>query len=131
MPYKIFLPQGRSLCYRSSMPANLHTPNEGIELLHTPECRAWPEAEANLRAALAELNLDDEIHVVALYTLDEAREYNFFASPTIHVNGVDVEPQVRRSHKRGLGMDRPYFWNGASHQAPPIEFLKKHLEELL
>lgn len=113
------------------MPANFHTPNEGIELLHTPECGAWPEAEANLKAALAELNLDDEVNIVTLYTLDEAREYNFFASPTIHVNGVDVEPQVRRSHKRGLGMDRPYFWNGTSYQAPPVEFLKKYLAELL
>ncbi|HBV33319.1 TPA: hypothetical protein DIC39_01260 [Patescibacteria group bacterium] len=105
-------------------------PNEGIELLYTRDCDAWPEAKANLRAALDNLNIKAVISEVIMDTMDQAYIYNFFASPTIHINGVDVDPKGRRTSKRGLGKDRPYFYQGRAWPVPSVEMIAAALKEL-
>lgn len=105
-------------------------PNEGIELLYTRDCRTWPEALANLKAALAELNINDEPSQIIIDTLEQAKLYNFFASPTVHIHGQDVDPHARHISKRGLGTGRPYFANGRSFAAPPIAMIIKAIKEL-
>lgn len=106
-------------------------PNEGVELLYTRDCRSWPEALENLKKALQELDLPDEPRLVPIDTLDQARAYNFFASPTIHANGVDIDPKARRVKRRGLGIERPYLTNGRAYAVPPVELIKAGLTELL
>lgn len=108
----------------------MNEPNEGIELLYTRDCRAWPEALTNLKTALAELGITDEPQVIALDTMEQAQAYNFFASPTVHIHGQDADPHARRTGKRGLGTGRPYFEEGRSLPAPSVAFLKRALEEL-
>lgn len=109
---------------------NTVLPNEGLELLYTADCRHWPEALTNLRQALRELKITDEPKLIKLETMEQARAYNFFASPTIHVNGTDIDRQSRRSGKRGLGYGRPYRYKKQTYLAPPVEFIKQGLEEL-
>jgi hypothetical protein len=104
--------------------------NEGIELLYTRDCRAWPEALANLRQALGKLELKEEPRLVPVDTIDQARAYNFFASPTIHVNGIDIDPKARRISRRGLGSGRPYFFAGKASSVPPTELIVEGLQEL-
>lgn len=108
----------------------MHEPNEGIELLYTRDCSAWPTALQNLKTALAELEITDEPTLIAMDTMDQAETYNFFASPTIHIDGVDIDPHARRTSKRGLGSARPYFTEGKSFTAPTVAMIKRALEEL-
>lgn len=108
----------------------MHQPNEGLELLYTRDCTAWPETLENLRAALTQLELEIEPKLVAIDTLEQAHEYNFFASPTVHVDGVDVDPKARRVSRRNLGVGRPYFFQGRSYPVPPTPFLIQELREL-
>lgn len=105
-------------------------PNEGIELLYTRDCKAWREALANLTAAMAELSITEEPQAIPLDTLDQARAYNFFASPTIHVHGVDIDPRARRVKRRTLGSERPYLVGGRTYAAPPPELIRAGLTEL-
>ncbi|MFZ5391132.1 MAG: DF family (seleno)protein [Patescibacteria group bacterium] len=107
-----------------------HQPNEGLELLYTKDCKAWSQTLANIKQALQELNLTEEIKTVLINTLIEAKQYNFFASPTVHINGQDIDPAARRSRKIGLGYGRPYFYNQASHSHPSVEQIIKALQEL-
>lgn len=104
-------------------------PNEGIELLYTRDCRAWPEALQNLKTVLKELGVADEPSVIAIDTLDEARAHNFFASPTIHINGVDIDPKARRVKRRGVGAGRPYFTDGRSYAVPPTSLIREAMAE--
>ena len=105
-------------------------PNEGIELLYTRDCHDWPEALANLKTAIAEIGIKDEPQLIIIDTEEQAEEYNFFASPTVHINGVDADPHARKINRRGLGTNRPYFYGGKNLKAPPVELLIKALQEL-
>ncbi len=106
------------------------TPNEGIELLYTRDCQVWPQAMANLKTALAAMGINEEPKLVTIDTLDQAIIYNFFASPTIHIDGVDIDPHARRISKRGLGTGRPYFENKHSSDVPSVNLIKRALQEL-
>jgi len=79
---------------------------------------------------LAQLGITDEPTLVVIDTQEQAEFYNFFASPTIHIHGLDADPLARRISRRGLGTNRPYFYGGKSHQAPPIAMLVSAIEEL-
>lgn len=105
-------------------------PNEGIELLYTRDCKAWREALANLTAVMTELGIAEEPHAIPIDTLDQARAYNFFASPTIHVHGVDIDPRARRLKRRAVGSERPYLVGGRTLAAPPSELIRTGLSEL-
>lgn len=107
-----------------------NTPKEGIELLYTRDCKHWPEALVNLKQALKKVGLDEEPTLIPVDTRDQAVQYNFFASPTIHVDGQDVDPHGRRTHKRGLGTERPYFYKGQVYGAPPVDMIVDALKEL-
>lgn len=64
-----------------------------IELLFWDGCPSHPQALADLRAAMAELGLDPEaIDVREIDTEDAADAERFTGSPTIRVDGRDVQP---------------------------------------
>ncbi|MFH1112267.1 MAG: DUF2703 domain-containing protein [Patescibacteria group bacterium] len=108
----------------------MQTLNEGIELLYTRDCRNWQQTLLNLKQVLKEEKIKEEPKLVIMDTMEQARMYNFFSSPTVHINGQDVDPQVRRTGKRGLGVDRPYFYEGRSWGFPSKEMIKKAIKDL-
>jgi hypothetical protein len=64
-----------------------------VELLFWAGCPSHPQALADLRAALAEAGLDpDSVIVTEIVTDTAAREQGFVGSPTIRLDGVDLEP---------------------------------------
>jgi hypothetical protein len=64
-----------------------------VELLWWRECPSWERALAELRAAMEERGLDPEsIEVTEVETGDDAERETFVGSPTIRVNGEDVQP---------------------------------------
>jgi len=63
-----------------------------VELLYWEGCPSHPQALAQLRAAMEELALDpDAIEVRHVDTDDLAESAGFVGSPTIRVDGVDVQ----------------------------------------
>ena len=64
-----------------------------VELLFWDGCPSHPQALADLRAAMADAGLDPEaVEVREVDTEDEADVERFVGSPTIRVDGEDVEP---------------------------------------
>jgi hypothetical protein len=64
-----------------------------IELLFWDGCPSHPKALAELRAAMADMALDpDEIILREVGTQGEAELEHFVGSPTIRIDGVDVQP---------------------------------------
>ena len=64
-----------------------------VELLFWDGCPSHPQALAELRAAMAELGLDPETVLVReVDTEQRAGRERFVGSPTIRIDGADVEP---------------------------------------
>jgi hypothetical protein len=63
-----------------------------VELLFWEGCPSHPQALADLRAAMAELGLDpDAIAIREVDTDQRAEREGFVGSPTIRVDGVDIQ----------------------------------------
>src|SRR5271155_2478555 len=65
---------------------------EKIEFLYLDDCPSHPEALALLRDVLAERGVDRPIEVREVRSDDEALELRFPGSPTIRIDGRDVDP---------------------------------------
>lgn len=63
-----------------------------IELLHITECPSWGPALRNLKHALIDLELDNEIEVRRVDSGNLGEFPRFQGSPTILVNGIDIFP---------------------------------------
>jgi hypothetical protein len=63
-----------------------------IEFLYWEECPSHPEALALLRDVLDERGITDRIELREVLTHEEALALSFPGSPTIRVDGRDVDP---------------------------------------
>lgn len=64
-----------------------------IELLWWCECPSWERALAELREEMAALGLDPEaVEVREVATAEAAEREEFVGSPTIRIDGRDVQP---------------------------------------
>jgi hypothetical protein len=64
-----------------------------IVLYYWEGCPSHPEAEALLRDVLAERGIDAAIELVEVRTQEEADAVPFPGSPTIHIDGRDVDEE--------------------------------------
>lgn len=62
-----------------------------IELLYWEGCPSHPEAKALLEQVLAELGRDDQIVMTEVRSDEEAERLRFPGSPTIRIDGSDVD----------------------------------------
>jgi predicted RNA-binding protein with PIN domain len=63
-----------------------------VEILYIEECPNHQPARALVDRIAAELRVKPEIHVVEVADADAAIQLRFLGSPTVRVNGRDVEP---------------------------------------
>ena len=63
-----------------------------IEFLYWEGCPSYPEARQLLGEVLADCGVDVEIEVREVTSQDEAEALGFPGSPTIRVDGRDVDP---------------------------------------
>lgn len=63
-----------------------------IEFFYWEGCPSYPEAQKLLEDVLAASGAEAEIELREVRTQDEAEELRFPGSPTIRVEGVDVDP---------------------------------------
>jgi hypothetical protein len=64
-----------------------------VEFLYWDGCPSYPRALAELRDALAQFGIDpDSVLVKEIRTDRDAAGERFVGSPTIRINGVDVQP---------------------------------------
>ncbi|MDR7420581.1 MAG: hypothetical protein QN178_16910 [Armatimonadota bacterium] len=64
-----------------------------IEFLYWEDCPSHAEALARLRQALAEEGVRDDVQVIRVDTQEDAERHAFPGSPTIRIDGVDLQPE--------------------------------------
>jgi len=79
--------------------------------------------------AISEAKIEHyHIEEIEIKTEEEAVKYKFPGSPTIRVNGVDVDPNYIDNGNYGV-MCRVYRIGGKFYGAPPKEVIKEALED--
>ena len=73
-----------------------------IELLYFDGCPSYKRAEQLLNEALAEMQTEAEVLKKNIINDDMATAERFLGSPSIRIDGVDVDPVVRTSTDFGL-----------------------------
>lgn len=99
-----------------------------VGLLHTGDCHAYHQAFDEIEKALKEKGLPVQFEVMLITSEEEAEENRFFGSPTIQINGEDVDPKAKMVTKYGMCSCRPYFWKDKSYDYPPKEMIIEALK---
>src|SRR5215211_1397654 len=63
-----------------------------VSFLYYEECPSHELALERLREVMAEEGIANEVEVIKVETEDRARELRFVGSPTIRVDGQDIDP---------------------------------------
>ena len=74
-----------------------------LELLFAPGCEAIEGTVAMVNETLRELDLDAEVLEIVVDSVEKARELRFLGSPSIRVNGHDVEAGAEQRQDFGMG----------------------------
>ena len=108
-----------------------------IQLLHTESCHSYQEALVGIKEALKELGLSAELEVILMDSPEKARDYKFLGSPTIKINGLDLEAgrgdrPVASTATENFSMNacRTYIYEGSLYHYPPKEMLLEVLKFL-
>ena len=87
-------------------------------------CPHWEPTADLVRRAAARRALDGSIEHVEVSTHDDAVRLSFLGSPTVQVDGVDVDRSARDRREFGLGC-RLYGSSGV----PPAEWVAAAIED--
>jgi hypothetical protein len=96
-----------------------------IELLHWEGCPSLDETRELLEAVVRERGLEAEIDVRHVGTHEEAEELDFHGSPTIRVDGRDVDPDGARGERVALACRIYRLPDGRVSPVPSREMLEE------
>jgi hypothetical protein len=100
-----------------------------VEMLHTDGCPPAAEYLPRLRRLLVDAGFDAPIRTQLLVNDDQAQQERFLGSPTIRINGRDVDPASADRHDYGLtcrlyanpeGLRGARPTSGSSRPSPPL-----------
>lgn len=97
-----------------------------IRFLFWEDCPSHPDAWERLQQVLGELHLDVAVERVEVLTDVDAERWHFPGSPTILVNGVDIDPRAPELPAR-LTCRLYYTEEGRPSPLPPVEMIKRAL----
>lgn len=93
-----------------------------IEVLYFAGCPNHEALMPRLRTLLDRAGVDQEVRLVRVESEDEARAAGFLGSPTLRVNGRDVEAGAAKRSDFGLKC-RLYQTSGGLSGTPPDELV--------
>ncbi len=92
-----------------------------IEVFYIEGCPNHAPTVERVKAMLKDLGVAEEVVESAVNDPATASALRFLGSPTVHINGVDVEPSARTSNQFGF-MCRTYL-NGLRQEDIPSRAL--------
>lgn len=95
-----------------------------VELLYFEGCPNHIPARRMLRETLDGLQREDEIHEVKVRSQAEAEATRFVGSPSIRINGSDIEPWANTSNAFGLSC-RTYVNGSHCRGVPSLELIRR------
>jgi hypothetical protein len=99
-----------------------------IEVLYFDGCPHHEPAVERVQEILTEEGIAAEISVVNVQDAPTAERVGFLGSPSIRVNGLDVEREARSAREYGV-MCRTYVVNGRREGLPSRETIRQAIRE--
>ena len=99
-----------------------------IEVLYFEGCPNHKPAFERVQEVLKEEGISAEVSEVNVADTAKAQEVSFLGSPSIRVNGLDVEQAARSVREYGM-MCRMYVVNGRREGLPPREMVRQAILE--
>lgn len=97
-----------------------------IELLYVPGCPHVERVRETTERVLGQMGIDSSVRLVDIGHEEQARRIGFLGSPTLRIDGVDVEPGAGRGRQPGLGC-RLYVSDGVVSGTPPEQWIRDAL----
>ncbi|WP_446220482.1 DF family (seleno)protein [Micromonospora sp. IBHARD004] len=98
-----------------------------IEVLYFDGCPHHAGFVPHLRALLDAVGVDDRIHERAVETDADAQAHRFLGSPTLRIDGADVDPTAAQRTNYGLQC-RLYPSEDGRRGTPPDEWIRAALQ---
>jgi hypothetical protein len=95
-----------------------------VELLYFAGCPNYPPALKLLTDVLRECGLEEKITEISVRDFHHATVLAFPGSPTIRINGKDIEGELPPRRSSGLTC-RTYIVDGKRQGVPPAEWIHK------
>ena len=97
-----------------------------IEILYSDGCPNWLVAKTELEQVLDEHGIQDPIEFVSVESNDLAQQLRFVGSPSVRINGKDVDPETPTE---GFNMECRLYWvDGKLVSSPPREWVERAIE---
>ncbi len=97
-----------------------------VELLYFEGCPNYERLVTRLRALVEELSPGAELTARRIESAEDAQREGFLGSPTVRVDGLDVDPGA--SKRRDFGLQcRLYRLDGVASPLPPERWLRDAL----
>jgi len=103
--------------------------NNVVEVLYTDECPFWKEALKLIGETVRDLKTEITIKKVKISSEEDAKKFKFLGSPTVRINGVDIDPAAKET--AGYIGCRIYMYEGSTYEYPPKEMIKSALGRVL
>lgn len=98
-----------------------------VELYYFDDCPSYLKAAENVREALRLEALPEDMVLVPVLSDADAQTKRFIGSPTVRINGVDIEGPEAEDKGYGFGC-RIYADNGSTAGWPSIEKVRRALQ---
>ncbi len=99
-----------------------------IEVLYFEGCPNYEPTLKRVKQTLKDLAMTQKVLEVIITTPKMAQSFRFLGSPTVLVNGLDVEPSARNSDHIGFGC-RTYICSGRRVGLPSEDLIRAALIE--
>ena len=100
-----------------------------IELLYFDGCPNWRQTLEDITAVLNEYQVPAKVELVKVTSHQEAQRLAFLGSPTVRVDGIDIELDVPDS---GYGLECRVYWvEDRPLERPPKEWIAATVEAAL
>jgi hypothetical protein len=97
-----------------------------IDFLYFEDCPSHGAALERLRQVMAEEGIQGEIEIVRVETEEQAERLAFSGSPTVRVNGMDIDPPSPGTTS-ALTCRAYRLADGRISPLPPVEMMRRAL----
>ena len=101
-----------------------------IEILYFRECPNYLPAVAHVQKALEQEHVSAEVRHVEVLDGTQAAAMGFLGSPSVRINGVDIEPTIRSASTLGFCC-RTYAGGKGPEGVPSIALIRDAIRRLV
>ncbi len=101
-----------------------------IELFYFDGCTAYQTALKYLRELIQEKNLDVAVKMIKIEGDQQARASRFLGSPSIRINGVDIEPGAEKIKDFSMRC-RLYLEDGETSEWPSKKMIARAIDSAI